>query len=501
MDRAKKEISAAAMMAVFICAATVIFFCICAAVNYFYISEFLQNAAGEDQNRMARFIASSVAEKVDRKIELAQARFMGEATGAMQGGSFDTSIGGIQLDEKTGAWSLPVNIVLVDKEGKALSGQKISIGIEDISAPIRDFKIGRTGHAALVDDRAYLVYAPGAEPFSNKFCSYNGLQKAIGSDKGWVLMDGIYGHQGTVFASFYRVEGGFLSKNNVKWWLFVVRDADMIVRPLNAVMPRILIIGLVLAVLAIFAGIILGKIATKPIAKLRADIDKLSTQNEQAQVRIKKFSDDLAMVLTEISGMIPNMRHGLKAVIDMLPVPANEKQRDAVNAENSNIDMMAKDIDDLSDMARIEAGQLELNMQKTDIKDIVKNSIFVFEPKIRGKGLDLKINILKGRVDVYADVNRIKQVLSSLLGNSVKSTDKGSIEILLKEMPDYIEFAATDTGSGVVPDKVSDLGLHISKAIIEKHNGKFQSENVPGKGSRYSFRIPKHKPETTGTVS
>jgi len=498
MGQAKREINVTARMAVFICSATVIFFCICMAVNYSRISEFLQNAAGEDQSRMARFIASSVADKVDRKIEVVEARLMGQATGAMDAGSFDTSIGDIQLDEKTLAWSLPVNVALMDKEGKALSSQKISIDIEDISGPIKDFKIGRTGHAALVDDRAYLVYAPGAKPFGNKFCSYNGLQKALGADKGSILMDGVYGHQGMVFASFHRVEGVFLPKNNVKWWLFVIQDADMIAKPLNAVMPRVLIIGVVLAIVALFTGIILGKIAARPIAKLRADIDKLSIQNERAEGRIKKFSDDLALALTQISGVISNIRHGLKAIVDMLPVPSNEKQKDAVNTENSNIDMVAKDLDDLSDMARIEAGKLELNMQTADIKDIIRSSIFVFEPKIRGKGLGLKLNILKGRIDVYADVNRIRQVLSSLLGNSVKSTDKGSIEILLKEMPDDVEFIITDTGAGVLPDKVSDLGLYISKAIIEKHNGKFWSENVPNKGSRYSFRLPKHKPVTIG---
>ncbi|MCX5666951.1 MAG: HAMP domain-containing sensor histidine kinase [Candidatus Omnitrophica bacterium] len=498
MDQAKREIHMTARMAVFICAATIIFFCICIAVNYFYISEFLRNAAGEDQGRMARFIASSVADKIDRKIELAEARFMGEVAGAMQAGSSYASIGDIQLDEKTGAWSLPVNIALMNNAGKALSGRNISIDIADISAPIKDFKIGSTGHAALVDDRAYLVYAPGVKPFGNKFCSYNELQKALGTDKGWVLMDGVYGHQGMAFASFYRIEGVFLSKNNVKWWLFIVQDADRISMPLNAAMPKILIIGVILAILALFAGIILGKIATGPIAKLRADADRLSAQNERAQARTKKFGDDLALALTRISGMISNIRHGLKAIVDMLPVPANEKQRDALNAENSNIDMMAKDLDELSDMVRIEAGKLELNMQTADIKDIIKSSLFVFEPKIRGKGLDLKIDILKGRVDVYADVNRIKQVLSSLLGNCVKATDKGSIEILLKEMPDDVEFSIRDTGLGVLPDKISGLGLYISKAIIEKHNGKFLSENVPGKGSRYSFRLPKHKPETTG---
>ncbi|MCX5666878.1 MAG: HAMP domain-containing sensor histidine kinase, partial [Candidatus Omnitrophica bacterium] len=341
---------------------------------------------------------------------------------------------------------------------------------------------------------------PGAKPFNHKFCSYNSLQKALGAGKGWALMDGVYGHQGMVFASFHSLEGRFLSKSNVKWRLFVVQDVDMIAMPLNAVMPKILIIGALLAILALFTGIILGKIAAGPIAKLRADADRLSARSELAEAGMNKFSDDLALVLKRISGAIPGIRHGLKVIVDMLPAPTNEKQKDTVNAENSNIDMLAKDLDELSDMARIEAGKLELNMQTVDIKDIIKSSLFVFEPKIRGKGLDLKISILKGSVNVYADVNRVKQVLSSLLENSVKATDKGSIEIFLKEMPDDVEFSIRDTGSGILPDKASGpgLGLYISKAIIEKHSGTFLSENTPGKGSRYSFRLPKHKPETTG---
>ena len=493
---AKREISVTARVAVIVCAATTIFFCVAAALNYFYISDFLRNSAGEDQAGLARLIALSVADKVDRKIELAQARLVREETGATPAGSLDASIGSIKVDEKTGVWSLPVNVALLDDAGKALADQEISVDIEDISGPIKDFKIGPTGNAALVDDRAYLVYAPGAKPFSHKLCSYNVLQKALDTDKGWVLMDGVFGHRGMVFASFYRVEGGFLPKNNIKWWIFVVRDADAITKPLNAVMPKMLIVGAVLSVLALLAGIVMGKIAIRPVAKLRADIDGLSGRNKMAEEKVKKFTDYLVLVLARVSAVIPDIKQGLKAIADILPAPTNEKHKELMATENSNIDTLSSSLQDLSDMARIEAGELELNMQVVDIKEIIKSSIFVFEPKIRGKGLDLKLNILKGRVDVYADANRIKQLLSNLFNSAVMSTDKGSIGILLKEKPDDVEFSITDTGKGVLSGKATDLGLYISKAIIEKHNGKFWFENVPNKGSIHSFRLPKHNPKT-----
>jgi len=496
MGRAKREISVTVGVAVTVCAAAAIFFCLCAAVYYFYMSGLLRNFVGEDQSRMARLIASSVADKVDRKIELAEARLAREGTGAIPAGQFAASIGSIKLDEKSGIWVLPVNVSLAPPAGEALPDQEIPIDIEEISSPIKDFKIGSTGHAALVDDRAYLVYAPGAKPFSYKFCSYNVLQKALDTDKGWVLMDGVYGHRGTVFASFYRVEGGFLPKSNVKWWVFVVRDADTITKPLNAAVPKMLFIGTALSLLALLAGIVLGKIASRPVVKLRADIEKLSGQNISAEEKIKKFNDYLVLALNRMGGIIPNIRQGLKAIVDMLPALASAKQKETIGAESSDIDTLAGIVEGLSDAARIEAGQLELNMQVVDIKEVIKSSVFVFEPKIRGKGLDLKLNILKGRVDVSADPGRIKQVLSNLFNSAITSTDKGSIGILLKELPDSAEFSITDTGKGVFPGKAEDLGLYISRAIIEKHNGKFWFENIPNKGSIYSFRLPKHNPKT-----
>lgn len=477
MSEMKKQFIMTMKIGALLCATTIILSLICISVNFLYMSAFLRDKAGEDQTEMARLIASSVSDKIHRKVELA-------------GG---TSLGDIHLDESSDTWKVSVNTEMLDSAGKASYVQKGSINIEDLCAAIADFKLGHTGRAALVDDKAYLAYAPGAKPFSNKFCSYNSLQKALDNTKNWAIMEGIYGYQGPVFASFYQVKNELLTKNNIKWWVFVVRDAHDITSPLREATSKVAIIGVFLALIALLIGAILGKTVSRPISKLESDIDKLSEERDQARDMMKKFSSDLVAALERPYGIIANIRQGLKSIFETMPLPANEKQKEALNVENNNIDTLVKDIDELSDMAKIEAGKFELNKQPIDIKEAIKSVIFIFEPKIRGKGLDLKLNILKSRVDVYADAKRIKQVLSSFLASAVNSTDKGSIEILLKELPDEVQFIITDTGTGSKPVSSQDAGLYIAKAIIKMHDGKTLIENVQGKGSRYFFSLPKHK--------
>ena len=544
-----------------------IFFTLSIFLSYARIAASLRDSAGESQTKMACLMAQAVSDIVDEKAASTLALFSKELLPAAQVTAPpdlsakaeipEVSIGDIQFDEKSNTWGLPLTVTMNDTTGNSVDICKTQIGIEGLARPLKDFKLGKTGNAALVDDKAYLVFTPGAKPYSNKFCSYNELQKAIESKTKWAIMDSVYDHHGLVFASLWPVKGASISKSNIKWWVFVVQDADRITEPLNRIILWMAVMGVFMTAIAIIEAISLGRVFTKPTMTLREGMDRLARGNLDAKVemnvggdmgrladsfnemveklkatttpveilekeavlhrgaedKIKKMGSNFVSSLSRLKGLISGIRQGLKALIETMPAQVSEKQKEAINAENRSIEVMGHDIDILSDMAKIEAGKLELSMQALDIKEVIRASVFFFEPKIREKGLDMKVNIPKGRVDVYADADRIKQVLSILIDNAIKFTEAGSIDISVKEFPDDIEFSIADTGIGIAGEKIGKifdaaaeqdtikdpskkgmgLGLAMSKAIIELHRGKLWVESEAGRGSRFTFRLPKHK--------
>ncbi len=140
--------------------------------------------------------------------------------------------------------------------------------------------------------------------------------------------------------------------------------------------------------------------------------------------------------------------------------------------------------------------------------------VVLIEADIRHKKLPLRVFSSSDKVGIYADKDRIFQVLVNLVGNAVKFTKAGSIGITITERSDEIECAVEDTGAGIAKDdlprvfgkfqqlgwapgggeKGVGLGLAISKAIVEFHGGRLQAESQLEKGSLFIFTLPKELP-------
>ncbi len=155
--------------------------------------EFLKDSAGQDQKKMAELMAASVIRSIDDNL-------------AGEGRDKGAYFGEVLLDESTGAWVLPINVSILDKTGSIAESVKRQFPIDVLFDSLAKFKIGDTGHAALVDGRTYLIFAPGVKPFVNKFSSYNELEKLLYERSGWSVMEGVYGHKGEVFVAFCRLD-------------------------------------------------------------------------------------------------------------------------------------------------------------------------------------------------------------------------------------------------------------------------------------------------------
>lgn len=141
----------------------------------------------------------------------------------------------------------------------------------------------------------------------------------------------------------------------------------------------------------------------------------------------------------------------------------------------------------------------------------MKELVAAFDEKIREKKLTLRISCSSDAIEIYADKKRIFQVFSNFLANAVKFSRIGTVDIAIKEKPNQVECQFTDTGVGIAKEdlrrvfnkfqpfgwapgggeKGMGLGMTISKAIIELHGGTVNVESQLGKGSRFSFSLPK----------
>ncbi|MEA3307752.1 MAG: ATP-binding protein, partial [Elusimicrobiota bacterium] len=178
---------------------------------------------------------------------------------------------------------------------------------------------------------------------------------------------------------------------------------------------------------------------------------------------------------------------------------------------HSDSERLAKLIDDILDLAKIESDKFALDLKSCDIKEIIKRIISGMSIRAKAKSLDINVRIPGNITTIMADENRIAQVLVNLIENALKYTERGEISISALEKDEFLQINVSDTGIGIpkkdIPrlferfyrvDKArskelggTGLGLSIVKHIVYAHNGKISVESAQGKGSVFSFTIPK----------
>ena len=174
-----------------------------------------------------------------------------------------------------------------------------------------------------------------------------------------------------------------------------------------------------------------------------------------------------------------------------------------------NVDTSLRLIADLLDVERIAQGKIMVHKADTKIGDVVREAVGSFAHLAASKSVLLKIEADDILLTASCDSDRIRQVISNLLGNAIKFTPQGgSVTIQVGETENNIEISVTDTGSGIPKDRIDQiferfaqfqtkdrsglgLGLYISKMLVEAHGGSLKVESIEGAGSRFSFSIPR----------
>lgn len=223
------------------------------------------------------------------------------------------------------------------------------------------------------------------------------------------------------------------------------------------------------------------------------------------------------------SHFLANMSHEIRTPLGgILGFLELLKDQSVTESErNDYIDIISKSgqrlletINDIIEMSRIEAGFVKLDVEEVNLFQIIQDQYNFFKPQVDTKGLDFKLYMPQNQSDhllhFYTDKNKINGILTNLIKNAVKFTEKGSIDLLLLEKNNGILISVKDSGKGIPKDKLeaiferfiqadiknsrsqegSGLGLSISKAYIEQLKGKIWVESEEEKGSTFSVFLP-----------
>jgi signal transduction histidine kinase len=180
--------------------------------------------------------------------------------------------------------------------------------------------------------------------------------------------------------------------------------------------------------------------------------------------------------------------------------------RDFVSRLERQADSMTRLVDDLLDVARIDAGSLRVIRTGCDARVLAQDALLAVQPLADQKGIALEARLPAPGVLVHCDRHRILQVFANLLGNAVKFTQEGGVHLEVSVDDREVCFSISDTGAGISPEHVphlferywqahegersgAGLGLYIARRIVEAHGGRIWADSARGKGTRISFTL------------
>ncbi|MCD6290889.1 MAG: response regulator [Anaerolineae bacterium] len=167
-------------------------------------------------------------------------------------------------------------------------------------------------------------------------------------------------------------------------------------------------------------------------------------------------------------------------------------------------------VNDVLDLARIEAAQMSLLPEEVDPAILVREAVETARSLVETRGLALHVRIEPGLPRIRVDPTRIRQVLFNLLNNAARFTEQGSVTVGVRKEDDNVIFWVADTGVGIAPEDIprifeefrqadgstrrrhggAGLGLAISKRFVEMHGGRIWVKSEVGKGSTFYFSLP-----------
>lgn len=230
----------------------------------------------------------------------------------------------------------------------------------------------------------------------------------------------------------------------------------------------------------------------------------------EERVHDKLRKDFIANVSHELRTPIAMLQGYSEAIIDGV-AGSEEEKIELVQIIYDESLRMGRLVNEFLDLARMEAGHIQLNIEPINIREFARRVLRKFQGVAKELNIELRAEIAEIESNIMVDPDRIEQVLTNLIDNAIRHTkDQGSVTLVISPLREGIKVDIRDTGSGIPKEDIefvferfykadkartrgragTGLGLAIVKNIVEAHNGHLSVSSKLGKGTTFSFFIP-----------
>lgn len=217
---------------------------------------------------------------------------------------------------------------------------------------------------------------------------------------------------------------------------------------------------------------------------------------------LANVSHELRTPLTAMQGFLEALQDGLVEEEE-----ARQKYYAVMYSETMQVNRL---VDDLMDLMKLENNEVNLAKFPVDVAEVINKVAFSFRAEAEEKGLGIAVELADDLPKIYADRDRVAQILKNFVKNAVKFTEQGEIRLRAVAEESYVKIQVADTGIGISQDdlhriwerffkvdrgrsknnKGTGLGLAIVKELVELHEGKWSVESEPGVGSTFTVWLP-----------